>query len=168
MGFATGDKESDQLQRFLHRSELTDRPELERNIEANQDRIRNLVPEGIARPGRSEVRRRERTYQDRSTDDEVDAVMSGSDRTVIRKQIGMEGSYGGDLLRSVGRTGEWVEEHMASSGIEDLDMQSRYTFLRGVDSDDAQNGARLSQTTATIGLTDDNQVRIIKISFLLF
>lgn len=159
MGLATGDKDSDQHQRFLHRSESTDHPELERNI---------LVPEGIARPGRFEVRRRERTYQDRSTDDEVDAVMSGSDRTVNRKRIGMEGSYGGDLLRSVGRTGEWVEEHMASSGIEDLDMQGRYSFLRGVVSDDAQKRARLSQTSATIGSTDDNQVRIIKISFLLF
>ncbi|XP_067223828.1 nesprin-3 [Chanodichthys erythropterus] len=158
VGLATGDKDSDQHQRLLHRSESSDHPELERNIEANQDRIRVLVPEGIARPGRFEVRRRERTYQDRSTDDEVDAVMSGSDRTVNRKQRGMEGSYGGDLLRTVGRTGEWVEEHMASSGIEDLDMQGRYSFLRGVDSDDAQKGARLSQTSATIGSTDDNQM----------
>lgn len=158
VGLDTGDKGPDQYQRFLLRSESTDDPELERNIEANPDQIRIVVAEGITRPGRSEARRKERSYLDRSMDDEVDAVMSGVDRTVNRKQIGMEGSYGGDLLRSGGWTDEWVEEHMASSGIEDLDMQVRYGF-----SDDAQKGMRPSQilstsTSAAYGSADDNQM----------
>ncbi|XP_056123130.1 nesprin-3 [Rhinichthys klamathensis goyatoka] len=128
---ATADKGLERHQRFLHRSESTDHPEPERNI---------VVSEGIARPERSEVRGRERSYRDQSMDDEVDAVMSGSDRTVNRKQIGIKGSYGDDLLRSGGRTGEWVEEHIASSGIEDLDMEGKYGF-----SDDAQTVMRPSQ-----------------------
>lgn len=160
VGIATGDKGLEQHQRFLHRSESTDHLEPERNIEANPDRIQIVVSEGIARPGRSEVRRRERSYRDQSMDDEVDAVMSGNDRTVNRKQIGIKGSYGDDLLRSGGRTGEWVEEHITSSG---MDMQVKYGF-----SDDAQNVMWPSQippdeTSAAYGSTDDDQVRMIKI-----
>lgn len=147
VGIATGDKGLEQHQRFLHRPESTDHPEPERNIEANPDQIRIVVSEGIARPGRSEVRRREKTYRDQSMDDEVDAVMSGSDRTVNRMQIGIKGSYGDNLLRSGGRTGEWVE---------DLDMQVKYGF-----SDDAQIPPEM--TSAAYGSTDDYQVRMIKI-----
>lgn len=155
VGIATGDKGLEQHQRFLHRSESTDHLEPERNIEANPDRIQIVVSEGIARPGRSEVRRRERSYRDQSMDDEVDAVMSGNDRTVNRKQIGIKGSYGDDLLRSGGRTGEWVEEHITSSG---MDMQVKYGF-----SDDAQNVMWPSQippdeTSAAYGSTDDDQM----------
>ncbi|CAM4648070.1 unnamed protein product [Leuciscus chuanchicus] len=149
VGIATGDKGLEQHQRFRHRPESTDHPEPERNIEANPDQIRIVVSEGIARPGRSEARRREKSYRDQSMDDEVDAVMSGSDRTVNRKQIGIKGSYGDDLLRSGGRTGEWV--HIASSGIEDLDMQVKYGF-----SDDAQIPPEM--TSAAYGSTDDYQM----------
>ncbi|KAK7142587.1 hypothetical protein R3I94_012063 [Phoxinus phoxinus] len=151
VGIATGDKGLEWHQRFLHRSESTDHPEPERNIEANQDRIQIVVSKGIARPGRSEVRRRE-SYRDQSMDDEVDTVME-EDRTVNRKQ---EVTYGNDLLSSGGRTGEWVDEH--SSGIEDLDIQGKYGF-----SDDAQTWMRPSQippdeTSAAYGSTDDDQM----------
>lgn len=155
VGIATGDKGLEQHQRFLHRSESTDHPEPERNKEANPDRSRIMVSEGITRPGCSEVRR-ERSYRDQSMDDEVDAFISGSDRTVNRKQIGIKGSYGDDLLRSGGRTGEWVEERIASSGIEDLDIKYGQNVMW-------PSQIPPDETSAAYGSTDDNQVRMIQI-----
>ncbi|KAG1972973.1 nesprin-3 [Pimephales promelas] len=128
VGIDTGDKG---LEWHMHRSESTDHPEPERNI---------VISEGIVRPERSEVGRRERSYRDQSMDDEIDAVMPASDRLVNRKQIVVKDSYEDDLLRSGGRTGEWVEEHTGSSGIKDLDMQGKYSF-----SYDAQRVVQLSQ-----------------------
>ncbi|XP_067311875.1 nesprin-3 [Pseudorasbora parva] len=158
VGYNASDKGPEQRQRFLDRSESTVLPELERNIDANPDQIGIVVSESITRPGRLEVRRREKIYQDRSIDDEVDAVMSRGDCNVNRKQIEMGGSYGGDSLRSGGRTDEWVKEHMASSGIEDLDIQGRYAI-----SDEAQKGMQRSQilntsSRAAYGSTNDNQM----------
>lgn len=121
-------------------------------MEVNPDRIRIVLPKGISRPGGSEVRRREWTYQDQSMDDEVDAVISGSGRKVNSKWTGMDE---GDLFSSGGWTGEWVEQHKAGCGIED-------SFLSGIDAD-AQKRMRPSQSPP-----DDIQVRIIKILFLLF
>ncbi len=92
-------------------------------------------------------------------DDEVDAVISGSDRKVNRKRTGMDE---GDMISSGGWTGEWVEQHKAGSGIEDLDIKGRYSFLTGIDSD-AQKRMQPSQIPP-----DDIQVRMIKIWFLLF
>lgn len=121
-------------------------------MEVNPDRIRIVLPKGISRPGGSEVRRREWTYQDQSMDDEVDAVISGSGRKVNSKWTGMDE---GDLFSSGGWTGEWVEQHKAGCGIED-------SFLSGIDAD-AQKRMQPSQSPP-----DDIQVRIIKILFLLF
>jgi len=120
VGIDTGDKG---LEWHMHRSESTDHPEPERNI---------VISEGR--------RRRERSYRDQSMDDEMDAVMPASDRLVNRKQIVVKDSYEDDLLRSGGRTGEWVEEHTGSSGIKDLDMQGKYSF-----SYDSQRVVQLSQ-----------------------
>ncbi|XP_016428183.1 nesprin-3 isoform X1 [Sinocyclocheilus rhinocerous] len=141
VGLAKGDEGTDQHQRSYHGSESTGHPEPERNMEANPDRIRIVLPEGISRPGGSEVWRREWTYQDQSMDDEVDAVISGSDRKVNRKRTGMDE---GDMISSGGWTGEWVEQYKAGSGIEDLDIKGRHSFLSGIDSD-AQKRMRPSQ-----------------------
>ncbi|XP_016105644.1 nesprin-3-like [Sinocyclocheilus grahami] len=131
VGLAKGDEGTGQHQRSYHGPESTGHLQLERNMEAKPDR----------RPGGSEVWRREWSYQDQSMDDEVDAVISGGDRNVNRKRIGMDE---GDLLRSGGQTGEWVEQHIPGSGIEDLDIKGRYSFLSGTDSD-AQKRMRQSQ-----------------------
>uniref|UniRef100_A0A671STE5 Nesprin-3-like n=1 Tax=Sinocyclocheilus anshuiensis TaxID=1608454 RepID=A0A671STE5_9TELE len=131
VGLAKGDEVTGQHQRSCHGPESTGHLQLERNMEAKPDR----------RPGGSEVWRREWSYQDQSMDDEVDAVISGGDRNVNRKRIGMDK---GDLLRSGGQTGEWVEQHIPGSGIEDLDIKGRCSFLSGTDSD-AQKRMRQSQ-----------------------
>ncbi|XP_059376056.1 nesprin-3 isoform X1 [Carassius carassius] len=130
---------TDQHQRSCHGSDSTGHPEPERNMEANQDRIRIVLPKGKSRPGGSEDWR-EWTYQDQSMDDEVDAVISGSDHKVNRKRTGINE---GDMISSGGWTGEWVEQHKAGSGIEDLDIKDRYSFLSGIDSD-AQKRMRSS------------------------
>ncbi len=124
-------------------------------MEVNRDQ-RIVLPKGISRPGDSEVRRRERTYQDQSVDDEVDAVISGSGRKGNTKWTGMDEDDSG------GWTGEWVEQHKAGSGIKDLDIKGRYSFISGIDAD-AQKRMQPSQIPP-----DDIQVRIIKILFLLF
>uniref|UniRef100_A0A8C2ILK1 Spectrin repeat containing, nuclear envelope family member 3 n=1 Tax=Cyprinus carpio TaxID=7962 RepID=A0A8C2ILK1_CYPCA len=128
VGLAKGDEGTGQHQRSYHGPESTGHLELERNMEAKPDR----------RAGGSEGRRRECIYQDQSMDDEVDAVISGGDRNVNRKRIGMDES---DLLRSGGQTGE---QHIHGSGIEDLDIKGGYSFLSGTDSD-AQKRMRQSK-----------------------
>ncbi|XP_050989875.1 nesprin-3 isoform X2 [Labeo rohita] len=149
VGFAKGDEGTDQHQRSYHGSKSTGHPQLERNMEAKPDRIRIVLPEGDSRQGGSEVWRREWRYQDQSMDDEVDAVISGGDRNVNRKWTGIDES---DLISTGGRTGEWVEQHISASGIEDLDIKSRYSFLSGTDSD-AQKRKRPSQMPS-----DDTQM----------
>ncbi|KAK2878972.1 hypothetical protein Q8A67_019763 [Cirrhinus molitorella] len=143
VGFAKGDKGTDLHQRSYHGSESTGHPELERNLKAKSDRIQIVLPEGISRRGGSEVWGQEWGYRDQSMDDEVDAVISGSDRNVNRKRIGTV--EGGDLISSGGRTGEWVEQHIDGSGIEDLEIKGRYTFSSGMDSD-TQKRKRPSQS----------------------
>lgn len=125
-GFITGDKRPDQLLRFHHEAESTGLQELERSTEANQDLIPAIVLGSIPSPRDSEVWRRERSVLDQSLDDEVDAVTSGVNRTVNRKKMQMELKAGGDLVGSAGWTGDWVTEHMTSSGIDELDMHGRY------------------------------------------
>ncbi|XP_056624469.1 nesprin-3 [Triplophysa dalaica] len=128
---AAGDEETGQRphhkldSQFHLRSESTDYP---KSIEATQNPIQVVLPEGIERPGRTEVRRREMSYHERTLDDEVDAVTSGGDGRANRKQIEDAGMDRSNLLGkiesgSADRTGEWVEEHIAGSGIEDLDVQ---------------------------------------------
>uniref|UniRef100_A0A8C1GAW4 Spectrin repeat containing, nuclear envelope family member 3 n=1 Tax=Cyprinus carpio TaxID=7962 RepID=A0A8C1GAW4_CYPCA len=141
VGLVKGDEGTDQHQRSYRGLESTGHPELERNMEANPDRIRIAFPEGISRPGGSELWRTDWTYQDQSMDDEVDAVISGSDRKVNRKRTGMDK---GGMISSGDLTGEWVEQHKAGSGIGDLDIKDRYGFLSGIDSD-AQKRMQPSQ-----------------------
>ncbi|XP_059374670.1 nesprin-3-like isoform X2 [Carassius carassius] len=123
VGFAKGDEGTGQNQRSYHGPESTGHLELERNMEAKPDRP----------PGGSEAWRRGCNNQDQSMDDEVDAVVSGGARNVNRKRIGMDE---GVLLRSSGQTGKWVEQHIHSSGIEDLDIKT---------DSDAQKRQRQSQ-----------------------
>ncbi len=92
-------------------------------------------------------------------DDEVDAVISGSGRKGNTKLTGMDED---DMLSSGGWTGEWVEQHKAGSGIKDLNIKGRYSFISGIDAD-AQKRMQPSQIPP-----GDIQVRIIKILFLLF
>lgn len=154
VGLVKGDEGTDQHQRSYRGLEATGHPEPERNMEANTDRIRIAFPEGSSRPGGSELWRTDWTYQDQSMDDEVDAVISGSDRKVNRKRTGMDK---GGMISSGDLTGEWVEQHKAGSGIGDLDIKDRYGFLSGIDSD-AQKRMRPSQIHH-----DGIEVRMIKI-----
>ncbi|KAL0169160.1 hypothetical protein M9458_033756, partial [Cirrhinus mrigala] len=125
VGFAKGDEGTDQHQRSYHGSESTGHPQLERNMEAKPDRIRIVLPEGSSR-------QEEWGYQDQSMDDEVDAVISRGDRNVNRKWTGIDE---GDFISAGGRTGKWVEQHTSGSGIEDMDIKSRYSLLSGADFD---------------------------------
>ncbi|KAA0710980.1 Nesprin-3 KASH domain-containing protein 3 [Triplophysa tibetana] len=138
---AAGDEETGQRRhhnldsQFHLRSESTDYP---KSIEATQNQFQVVLPEDIERPGRTEVWRRDMSYHERTLDDEVDPVTSGGDGRANRKQI--DGTDRSNLLRksesgSADRTGEWVEEHIAGSGIEDLDMQG---FVSGAHTDDAK------------------------------
>ncbi|XP_052009821.1 nesprin-3 [Xyrauchen texanus] len=117
---------------FHQGSDPTGHPNLERKMEATQGQIPDVFPDNIPRPGGPEVWRRERGNHDISMEDEVDTVTS--EGYLLRK----------NETRSGGRTGEWVEEHMGGSGIEDLDMQGRYDFFSGVQSDHAQRRIRPS------------------------
>lgn len=139
----TGDKRTDQPLRFHPESESTCLQELERNTEANQHQIPTVLPGSISSPGDSEVWRRERSFLDQSLDDEVDAVTSGGNPIVNRKKMEMEMQMegGGDLVSSGGWTGDWVKEHMTSSGIDELDMHGRYETEPG----DAQKRMMSSQ-----------------------
>ncbi|XP_052476055.1 nesprin-3 [Carassius gibelio] len=110
VGFAKGDAGTGQHQRSYHGTKSTGHLELERNMEAKPDRP----------PGGSEAWRRGCNNQDQSIDDQVDAVVSGGARNINRKRTGMDE---GVLLRSGGQTGKW-EQHIHSSGIEDLDIKT--------------------------------------------
>lgn len=129
-----------------------------------------MLPKGIERPGRTEVRRREISYHERTLDDEVDAGTSGGDGRANRKQIEDVGTDRSNLLGkiesgSADRTGEWVEEHIAGSGIEDLDVQG---FVSGAHSDDAKRRSwppRIPPVEITVAYSSigDTQVWTIKL-----
>lgn len=172
---ATGDEGTGQHHKFdsqFHRrSESTDYP---KSIEATQSQFQVVFPEGIERPGRPEVWRREKSYHKRNLDDEVDAVTSGGDGRANRKRVEVADTYRSNLLgksetKSADRTGEWVEEHIAGSGIEDLDVQG---FVSGVRTDETKRRLWPSQIpsdeiTVAFSSVGDTQVWIVKIFLLL-
>ncbi|XP_065108494.1 nesprin-3 [Paramisgurnus dabryanus] len=139
----TGQRRHQNLDGQFHlQSESIDRLEREKSMEAT--RIENSVvfSEGIDRPEGPEVCRRETSYHDRSTtDDEVDAVISGGDRNVNKRRIEVADTRRIDLLRK-SEVGEWVEDRMTASGIEDLDVQG---FLSGSHTDDTKRRIRQPQ-----------------------
>lgn len=137
-GDGTGQRQHHKLDSEFHQqSESTDYP---KNINATQV----VFPEDIEKPGCPEVWRREKSYHERTLDDEVDSVTSGGDGRVNRKQMEVPDTYRSNLLGkgetgSADRTGEWV---IAGSGIEDLNVQS---FLSGAHTDDTKRRLQPSQ-----------------------
>ncbi|XP_052001938.1 nesprin-3-like [Xyrauchen texanus] len=147
----TGQHRHQKLDGRFHQGSESSHSELERNMEATQHQILVVFPENIRRSGGPEVWRRERGYHDSSMYDEVDAVTSGGN--FLRE----------NETRSGGRTGEWVEEHMGGSGIEDLDMQGKYGFLSGAHTADAQKRMQPSaikpkETTLAYDSVGDTQM----------
>ncbi|KAI7804686.1 nesprin-3 [Triplophysa rosa] len=118
----TGQRRHHKLDSQFHlQSESTDYP---KTIEATQNQFLVVSPEGIERPGRPQIWRREMSYHERTLDDEVDAVTSGGDGRANRKQIEAADTDRSNLLgksesRSADRTGEWVEEHIAGAHTDD-------------------------------------------------